>query len=114
MNNSMGVQFKNSDLGKMRFYKNRYHTKTCLYYSGNEFSPEGECKRCDELRVINLNKENKQQMAVSFGLSMEKQKDLYCNKAFTKFARCTKVTFPSCGCGRLVLNQNKEEGMRYY
>lgn len=66
----------------------------------------GICEACDALRDVNMN--DKRNRAVErYDIVSDNIAGIYCKNSITQHARCTKKTYPSCACGKLVYNRLK-------
>lgn len=68
-----------------------------------------------DLRLAFLNKEVKgaNYKYLEEQDAREREDGIYCKIATTHYPRCTKKTFPSCACGKLVYNQGKNNDYDY-
>lgn len=61
----------------------------------------GICSACDEAKISKVR--GAKNRVIKYAQSVpEDLEDIYCKVAITHHARCTKMTFPKCGCGKLV------------
>jgi hypothetical protein len=61
----------------------------------------GICNACDQLKTARVRGANFKVHKYAQSIP-EDLEGIYCKVAVTQHARCTKLTFPKCGCGKLV------------
>lgn len=108
----MGVQNKTPAFVRDRNNKNRkiYHSKNCTWGGyDSRISKYGTCLACDKMRSYKATLDVIPNSA--FGLDTESKNSIYCMISQIPYPRCTKVTNPRCGCGKLVYYKEKFEGL---